>query len=115
MRDRPDAWANRRRAWRVERLAPATERLPERRERFVTMGDLPVEGLYGPWDLAPSDGDEATGPGGPTAVDHHGDPLRQGVGRYADADLLRDVGVPGEAPFTRGIHPTGYRSRSWTM
>jgi methylmalonyl-CoA mutase, N-terminal domain len=23
--------------------------------------------------------------------------------------------LPGEAPFTRGIHPTGYRSRLWTM
>ena len=35
--------------------------------------------------------------------------------RYADADLLRDLGMPGEPPFTRGIHPTGYRSRPWTM
>ena len=25
------------------------------------------------------------------------------------------VGVPGEFPFTRGIHPTGYRGRLWTM
>lgn len=27
----------------------------------------------------------------------------------------RDLGAPGEAPFTRGIHPSGYRSRLWTM
>ena len=33
----------------------------------------------------------------------------------SDADGFRDVGLPGEAPFTRGIHPTGYRSRLWTM
>jgi methylmalonyl-CoA mutase N-terminal domain/subunit len=26
----------------------------------------------------------------------------------------RDVGDPGEYPFTRGIHPQGYRSRAWT-
>jgi methylmalonyl-CoA mutase N-terminal domain/subunit len=26
-----------------------------------------------------------------------------------------DLGVPGEFPFTRGIHPTGYRGRLWTM
>ncbi len=32
-----------------------------------------------------------------------------------DADPLRDIGFPGEPPFTRGIHPTGYRSRLWTM
>ena len=25
------------------------------------------------------------------------------------------IGFPGEPPFTRGIHPTGYRSRLWTM
>src|ERR671915_358187 len=25
------------------------------------------------------------------------------------------IGVPGEFPFTRGIHPTGYRGRLWTM
>ena len=25
------------------------------------------------------------------------------------------IGLPGEPPFTRGVHPTGYRSRHWTM
>jgi methylmalonyl-CoA mutase, N-terminal domain len=25
------------------------------------------------------------------------------------------LGVPGEYPYTRGIHPTGYRGRLWTM
>ncbi len=25
------------------------------------------------------------------------------------------IGLPGEPPFTRGVHPTGYRSRLWTM
>ncbi len=33
----------------------------------------------------------------------------------ADIDPLRDLGVPGEFPFTRGIHPTGYRGKLWTM
>ncbi len=28
---------------------------------------------------------------------------------------LEDVGFPGEYPFTRGIHPSMYRSRLWTM
>ena len=36
-------------------------------------------------------------------------------GPAVDFDPLRDVGFPGEPPFTRGIHPTGYRSRPWTM
>ncbi|MHB8654541.1 MAG: acyl-CoA mutase large subunit family protein [Terriglobia bacterium] len=30
-------------------------------------------------------------------------------------DSERDLGFPGEYPFTRGIHPTQYRSRLWTM
>ena len=116
MSDRPDAWGPRRRGWQIERLTPSLERLPERQQRFTTLGDLPIDGLYGPWDweLADRDG-EAPGPGGPTAVDHHGEPLRDGAGRYADMDPVRDIGLPGEPPFTRGIHPTGYRSRPWTM
>ncbi len=30
-------------------------------------------------------------------------------------DLERSLGLPGEYPFTRGIHPTMYRGRLWTM
>jgi len=30
-------------------------------------------------------------------------------------DPSRDLGAPGEAPFTRGIYPTMYRGRLWTM
>ena len=30
-------------------------------------------------------------------------------------DYIRDIGLPGEYPFLRGVHPTGYRSRLWTM
>ena len=33
----------------------------------------------------------------------------------ADLDLETDIGVPGEFPYTRGIHPTGYRGKLWTM
>ena len=32
-----------------------------------------------------------------------------------DLDYLRDLGFSGEYPFTRGIHPTMYRGRLWTM
>ncbi len=39
---------------------------------------------------------------------------------YTQADLndwdpSRDLGVPGEPPYTRGIHPAMYRTRLWTM
>jgi len=33
----------------------------------------------------------------------------------ADMDYLNDLGLPGEYPFTRGIHPTMHRGRLWTM
>jgi len=35
----------------------------------------------------------------------------------ADAaiDYDRDLGYPGQFPFTRGVHPTMYRGRLWTM
>ena len=33
----------------------------------------------------------------------------------ADTDFERDIGFPGEYPYTRGIHPTGYRGKLWTM
>ncbi len=33
----------------------------------------------------------------------------------ADLDYSADLGFPGEYPFTRGIHATGYRGRLWTM
>ncbi len=33
----------------------------------------------------------------------------------ADTDYMRDIGLPGEFPYTRGIHPTMYRGRLWTM
>ncbi|HEU4787823.1 MAG TPA: methylmalonyl-CoA mutase family protein [Gemmatimonadaceae bacterium] len=32
-----------------------------------------------------------------------------------DAQSAVQLGVPGTYPFTRGIHPTGYRGRLWTM
>jgi methylmalonyl-CoA mutase N-terminal domain/subunit len=38
---------------------------------------------------------------------------------YTDADLPADpdasVGLPGEYPFTRGVYPSMYRGRMWTM
>jgi methylmalonyl-CoA mutase N-terminal domain/subunit len=38
-----------------------------------------------------------------------------GPADVAQLDLAHDLGVPGEYPYTRGIHPTMYRSRLWTM
>ena len=70
--------------WEAETLAPAVQRLPERRTRFQTTSSEPIERLYTPADLA-------------------------------DLEYERDLGHPGEYPFTRGVHPSLYRSRVWTM
>jgi len=32
-----------------------------------------------------------------------------------DDGYLPDIGFPGEFPFTRGVQPTMYRGRFWTM
>lgn len=32
-----------------------------------------------------------------------------------DIDFLESIGFPGEYPFTRGIHSSGYRGKIWTM
>src|ERR687896_930919 len=37
------------------------------------------------------------------------------VYRDADVDYARDLGDPGQFPFTRGVQPTMYRARLWTM
>ena len=33
----------------------------------------------------------------------------------ADLDYGRDLGLPGEYPYTRGVHPTMHRGKLWTM
>jgi methylmalonyl-CoA mutase N-terminal domain/subunit len=58
---------------------------PERDREFSTVSSLPIDRLYGPEDLGPA-------------------------WRYEDK-----LGYPGEYPYTRGIHPTMYRGRLWTM
>jgi methylmalonyl-CoA mutase, N-terminal domain len=57
---------------------------PERRERFATLGGIPLKTVYTEEDLSGQNPDEA-------------------------------IGRPGEFPYTRGIYPTMYRGRPWTM
>jgi len=71
--------------WTEETLDPALKQRPERDARFTTVSDLPIGRLYSEEDL----------PDGWTQSGY--------------------LGMPGEYPFTRGIHPTMYRGRHWTM
>src|SRR5215217_9350449 len=43
-----------------------------------------------------------------------GEPVRA---LYTEDDLPdpADIGLPGEYPFTRGVYPSMYRGRLWTM
>ena len=71
--------------WDKETLDPALTRSPERPVAFTTVSDLPVERLYTAADLGPG---------------------------WSETEKL---GFPGEFPYTRGIHPSMYRGRLWTM
>ncbi len=61
--------------------------------------------------------DGAAGERSPQFTTVSGHPIRR---LYTPADLAgrdpeRDLGAPGEPPYTRGIHPAMYRERLWTM
>jgi len=62
----------------------------ERKEHFSTSSGIPIERVYGP------------SPGGAHATE-------------SDAVDFVGLGEPGDYPFTRGIQPTMYRGRLWTM
>ena len=75
------------RTWREQTHARHIARQGERQAEFTTQAlHWPVEPLYTPLDL------ERTG-----------------------FDYLRDLGFPGQYPYTRGTEPNGHRTRLWTM
>jgi len=78
--------ASPRHRWEQTTLAKALEKGPERRKDFTTLSNQKVERLYDGSDLA-----------------------RVGF------DYERDLGYPGEFPYTRGVQPTMYRGKLWTM
>jgi methylmalonyl-CoA mutase N-terminal domain/subunit len=72
-------------AWERDTLTPSLATGAERPVARTTVSDLPIERLYAREDLG------------------------------TDAEQADALGFPGEFPFTRGIHPTMYRGRLWTM
>jgi methylmalonyl-CoA mutase N-terminal domain/subunit len=64
----------------------------ERKQRFTTISGLPIERLYTAESVTSSDVSSAT-----------------------SNDAQSSPGFPGEFPYTRGIYPTMYRGRLWTM
>jgi methylmalonyl-CoA mutase N-terminal domain/subunit len=74
--------------WKETTLKKSLEKSRERREHFETSSgiEVPRLALPGREDLAPT-----------------------------DESYIKSLGFPGEYPFTRGVQPTMYRSRLWTM
>ena len=77
----------RRKAWEKETLEPVLKWFPERKELFETFSGILVERVHLPTNLTD---EQATA-------------------------YLDKLGLPGEYPFTRGVQPTMYRGRLWTM
>ena len=82
------------------RLSKNAVKFPPRRPRFATDADLELRDLYTPLD-APAG---ALGAAEPIEVETSG-----------PTGYLDQLGLPGEFPFTRGVQPTMYRGRLWTM
>src|SRR5215472_9388127 len=51
------------------------------------------------------------------AISESGEPIEPVYGpkALADFDAEHELGEPGEYPFTRGVYPTMYVTRPWTM
>lgn len=77
-------YAELRRAWEKDKLAPLEAKDKPRARVANLAGRADVAPLYGPEDVA-------------------------------ELDPVRDLGVPGAPPFTRGVQPNMYRGRLWTM
>jgi methylmalonyl-CoA mutase N-terminal domain/subunit len=71
--------------WQSTTLKKVLDRFPERKDSFATSSGIELERVYIPEDSV--------------NADHYTDQL----------------GFPGEYPYTRGVQPTMYRGRLWTM
>jgi methylmalonyl-CoA mutase N-terminal domain/subunit len=78
--------ASEKQRWEETTLKKALDRFPERRTSFTNLSNNEVGRLYTQEDLD-----------------------RIGF------DYEKDLGYPGEFPYTRGVQPTMYRGRFWTM
>ncbi|MBN1317541.1 MAG: methylmalonyl-CoA mutase, partial [Anaerolineales bacterium] len=73
--------------WSEEELETVLNRFPERKQAFETGSGIPVDRIA----------------------------LPEGLTQEQQEAYLEKLGFPGEYPFTRGVQPTMYRGRFWTM
>jgi len=89
--------------WQENTLKKSLEKSPERKTRFETSSGIEIPRVAVPG---------ASSPLTVRAASNGGTPVRDG---NAEESYLEKLGFPGEYPFTRGVQPTMYRSRLWTM
>src|SRR5579864_7506705 len=83
--------------------------------RAVPNGKPPSkEAAQAVWEAQYETAPKLPGANDRTISDHPLKPL-YGPEDLASIDYERDLAYPGQYPYTRGIHPTMYRSRLWTM
>jgi methylmalonyl-CoA mutase N-terminal domain/subunit len=89
--------ADRKAEWEEKVVATTLARTAERKPVFETSSGIPVERLHTPDDAAAGAGSAGEACAEPSE------------------EYLAALGFPGEYPFTRGVQPTMYRGRLWTM
>jgi methylmalonyl-CoA mutase N-terminal domain/subunit len=77
--------------WQESTLKKSLDKFKERKEKFETSAGVEIPRVAVP---------------GLDAPDEHG---------LLDQRYLENLGFPGDYPYTRGVQPTMYRSRFWTM
>src|SRR5579864_8836599 len=83
--------------------------------RAVPNGKPPSkEAAQAVWEAQYETAPKLPGANDRTISDHPLKPL-YGPEDLASIDYERDLSYPGQFPYTRGIHPTMYRGRLWTM
>src|SRR5262245_32733789 len=94
--------------WKESTLKKSLEKFKERKEHFETSAGIEIPRVAMPGGVDDNGG-----------LDTPRDPAKSGgTGEHAgllDQQYLDRIGFPGEYPFTRGVQPTMYRSRFWTM
>ena len=78
--------ARNKKEWEQNTLQPSIERFGETSDRFTTDSGLEIDAVYSVEDT-----------------------------NHTPSSYIENLGFPGEYPYTRGVQPSMYRGRLWTM
>ena len=113
-------WSARKRAWEARRLAPPRSGRRSASRASRRSATPRSTGSTGPWSWQPADGEATAQVARPVAAGRPASTItatRSGPSPAAGTTSTRSAtsACPGSRPSPAGIHPTGYRSRLWTM